>query len=535
MNEQPHNDGEASFSGSDRQRIFVFLGVIAGMLMAAMDQSIISPALPTIVGDLTGVGSYSWLVTGYLITVTVTIALYGRLSDIYGRGPVYSFAIVTFLIGSILSGFAGQIPILNQYMSGMAQITIFRAIQGIGGGGLLSMATIIVGDLFSPRERGKYISYVMVLFGLATMGGPILGGYLTEHFTWRWIFFINIPIGLVALGVVQTHLDLPVPSEDHTIDYLGALLLTVATVTLLLITTWGGSRFAWGSGQILGLAGVLLASIGLFVYQELRIDDPIFPVSLLGNRTIAGIDFIGFSVVGIGLLGGLTYLPIFLQTVLNVSGTNAGLLLLPLIGGFIVLTAVTGQFMSWLGYYKPFTVAGTALAAGGYYILSTMGVNTSLLWASAFMFVTGSGLGLTMPTLEVGVQNAVEREDLGVVTSSVMFSRTLGEGVGVAILGAVLGNQLSNRLTETTLDESTAQHLIEGGEEITPSMLNSLSPEAAQVVTTVLSNSFSAVFLAAAVIMVVGFVVALTLPNAELGEDVPVENETGGEATQSLD
>lgn len=314
----------------------------------------------------------------------------------------------------------------------------------------------------------------MVLFGLATMGGPILGGYLTEH-------------------------------------------------------------FAWGSGQILGLAGVLLASIGLFVYQELRIDDPIFPVSLLGNRTIAGIDFIGFSVVGIGLLGGLTYLPIFLQTVLDVSGTNAGLLLFPLIGGFIVLTAVTGQFMSRLGYYKPFTVAGTALAAGGYYLLSTMGVNTSLLWASAFMFVTGSGLGLTMPTLEVAVQNAVEREDLGVVTSSVMFSRTLGEGVGVAILGAVLGNQLTTHLSGNTLDESTTHRLVEAGEEITPSMIDSLSPEVAQVVITALENSFSAIFLAAMLIMATGFVVALTLPNAELGEEVPVENETREDATHSLD
>ena len=337
---------ESGFFGDlGRERAVILGGLMLGMLLGSIDQSIVSTALPTIVGDLGGSGSISWIVTAYLITTAVTTPLYGKLSDIYGRSIIYEISIAIFLIGSALSGLAGDIPVLDDHISGMAQLAVFRAVQGVGAGGLIAMATTILGDIFSPRERGQYMSYMMLIFGAATVAGPLLGGYLTDHFTWRWIFYINIPVGLAAISVIYTQLDLPVPDETHDIDYLGAVLLTVAVAALMLVTSWGGSEYAWDSARILWLAAITIVFAVAFVVQELRVAEPIFPIHLLRRRTIAGVDVLSFM-VGIGLLGGTTYLPVFLQTVLGQSATNSGLLLLPLVGGLMITAAATGQLMT---------------------------------------------------------------------------------------------------------------------------------------------------------------------------------------------
>ncbi|WP_066147596.1 MDR family MFS transporter [Haladaptatus sp. R4] len=533
------SDSKDGFLGDlGRERAVILGGLMLGMLLGSIDQSIVSTALPTIVGDLGGSGSLSWIVTAYLITTAVTTPLYGKLSDLYGRSIIYEFSIAVFLIGSALSGLAGDIPVLDQHVSGMAQLAIFRAIQGIGAGGLIAMATTILGDIFSPRERGQYMSYMMLIFGASTIGGPLLGGWLTDNATWRWIFYINIPIGLAAITIIHTQLDLPVPGENHDIDYLGAVLLTIAVGSLMLVTSWGGSKYAWDSNQIYGLAAVAILGTVLFVVQELRANEPIFPVNLLTRRTVAGVDILSFC-VGVGMLGGTTYLPVFLQVVLGQSATNSGLLLLPLVGGLMITSALTGQLMTRLGYYKPFTAFGAALAACGYYLLSTMGPSTTQLWSSTFMFVTGLGLGFVMPTLTVAVQNVVDHKNLGVATTSVTFSRSLGSAIGVSVFGAILTNQLSDRITDAvksgSLSPQSAQALSGAGSNLSPEALKQLPDAAIPVVKMAVANSIDQLFLTGSVIIGFAFLVALVLPSIDLSEEANVEmgGEMGTEVPES--
>ncbi|MFB6124940.1 MAG: MDR family MFS transporter [Halanaeroarchaeum sp.] len=528
--------------GLGRERLVILGGLMLGMLLGSIDQSIVSTALPTIVGDLGGASKLSWVVTAYLITVTVTTPLYGKLSDLYGRSIIYEFSIAVFLVGSMLSGLAGDIPVLGQYVSPMTQLALFRALQGVGAGGLIAMATTILGDIFSPRERGKYMSYMMLIFGAATIGGPLLGGYLTDHFSWRWVFYINVPIGTAAILVAHTKLDLPIPNETHDIDYLGAALLVVAVTGLTLVTTWGGSKYAWDSTAILELALTTLVFAALFVYQELRVAEPVFPVHLLERRTIAGVVAISFA-LGVGMFGATIYLPVYLQTVLGESATNSGLLLLPLVGGMLVTSAVTGQLMTRLGRYKAFTVAGTLVGVTGFWLLHTMGATTTPLltlsvldwqWtldaSTAFMAVTGMGLGFVMPTLTIAVQNAVDRRNLGVATTSVTFSRSLGSSVGVAVLGAILTNQLTSRLADAFPQAGGAGQVGAGGGSISPDAIAALPGPIQEVVRTALANSIDVVFLTAAGVLAVAFVVAVSLPHVELSDEVHVDVGEGGAA-----
>ncbi|MFB6172906.1 MAG: MDR family MFS transporter [Haloarculaceae archaeon] len=517
--------------GLGRERAVVLGGLMLGMLLGSIDQSIVSTALPHIVGELGDPSKLSWIVTAYLVTVTATTPLYGKLSDLYGRSAIYEFAIAVFLVGSALSGLAGDIPVLNQYVGGMTQLALFRALQGVGAGGLIAMATTILGDIFSPRERGKYMSYMMVIFGAATIGGPLLGGWLTDHYTWRYIFYINIPIGLAAIAVIHATLDLPVPDTSHAIDYLGAALLVVAVSALTLLTTWGGSRYAWGSMAILALGAVTIVAAALFVLQELRVDEPVFPVHLVQHRTFVGVVALSL-VLGAGMFGATIYLPVFLQTVLGVSATNSGLLLLPLMAGLMVTSALTGQLMTRLGHYKVFTVVGTFVGALGFWLLHTMGpVATHLFtlnvldWSwtlnasTAYMVVTGLGLGFIMPTLTIAVQNIVDRSDLGAATTSVTFSRSLGSAVGTAVLGALLTSQLTARLAD--LGGAGGSPMASGG-SIDPDVIASLPPQVHDVVVTALANSLDAVFFVSTVMLAVAFLIAITLPGESLDETVNV-------------
>ena len=514
-----------SSGGIGRERLVILGGLMLGMLLGSIDQSIVSTALPKIVGDLGGADKLSWVVTAYLVTVTVTTPLYGKLSDIYGRSLIYETSIAIFLIGSALSGLAGDIPGLDQYLSPMIQLALFRALQGVGAGGLIAMATTILGDIFSPRERGQYMSYMMLIFGAATVGGPLLGGWLTDNYTWRWVFYINVPIGLAAIAVAHFKLDLPLPEETHTIDYLGAVLLVGAVTSLTLATTWGGSKYDWTSVQILGLAAATLVLGATFVVQELHVEEPVFPIHLLRKKTVAGVITLSFC-LGIGMFGATIYLPVFLQTVLGVNATNSGLLLLPLVGGMLVTSGLTGQLMTRLGRYKIFAVLGTGIGAIGYFFLHTMGPDTNSLHSTAYMFVTGMGLGFVMPVLTVAVQNAVDRKNLGVATTSVTFSRSLGSSIGVAVLGALLTNQMTSRLADAFPNADSSQ-IASQGANISPQAINSLPDAIRGTVVQALANSIDTVFFAGMAVLVVAFVIAVLLPSERLSEEAHVD--VGGE------
>ncbi len=516
-----------SSEGLGRERAIILGGLMLGMLLGSIDQSIVSTALPRIVGDLGDASKMSWIVTAYLVTVTVTTPLYGKLSDIYGRSRIFETSITIFLLGSILSGLSGEFTAVNNVVGPMTQLAAFRALQGIGAGGLIAMATTILGDIFSPRERGKYMSYMMLIFGAATVGGPLLGGYLTDHYTWRWIFYINVPIGLAAILITHFKLDLPTPDTDHDIDYLGAALLVVAVGSLMMATTWGGSKYDWGSTQILGLAASTIVFGVLFVLQELRVDEPIFPIHLMDRHTVVGVMTLSFC-LGIGMFGATIYLPVFLQDVLGATATNSGLLLFPLVGGMLVTSGATGQLMTRFGRYKIFAVLGTITGAAGYWLLHTMGPGTTSVESTAFMIVTGMGLGFVMPVLTVAVQNAVDREDLGVATTSVTFSRSLGSGIGVAVLGALLNNQLTNRLSDAFGGQAGGGKIASDTASIGPKDIAALPDQIQHVVVTALANSIDTVFLAGMGVLIVGFVVALTLPNAELSEEAHVSMGEGG-------
>ncbi len=405
------------------------------LLLAALDQTIVSTALPTIVGDLGGLNHISWVVTSYLLAITVVTPLYGKLGDLYGRKVVLQGALVLFLIGSALCGLA----------QGMTELIAFRAIQGLGGGGLLVSAQATIGDVVSPRERGRYLGLFGAVFGVASVAGPLIGGFFTSHASWRWIFYINIPLGLLALVVLAIALPAVTERKQHRIDYLGTVLLGVSLASLVLLTTLGGTSYDWDSAFIVGL-GVLsaLALIG-FVAVERAVPEPILPPALFSNRIFLVTGAIGF-VVGFALFGALTYLPLFQQVVRGLSPTESGLQLVPLMVGVLTASIGSGQVITRTGRYKVFPIIGTAVAALGLFLLSGLEPDTGTVEAGLFMLVLGLGLGSVMQVLVLAVQNAVSYGQLGVATSAATLFRSIGGSLGTAILGAIFSNRLANEL-----------------------------------------------------------------------------------------
>jgi EmrB/QacA subfamily drug resistance transporter len=418
-----------------RQILLVFSGLMLGMLLAALDQTIVATALPTIVGELGGLDHLSWVVTAYLLASTATAPLYGKISDLYGRKRVFQFAIVAFLAGSVLAGLS----------TSMTQLIAFRGIQGLGAGGLLVLTLTIIGDILSPRERGRYQGYMGSVFAVASVAGPLLGGFFVDHLTWRWVFYVNLPIGIVALFVVSTVLDLPFRRVQHRIDYAGAALLMAGVTTLLLVTVWGGSQYSWGSLEILGLVVASLVFLGLFVLQERRAEEPILPLRLFRNRTFTLTGLAGF-IIGTAMFGAIVFLPLFLQVVTGVTATNSGLLLLPLMLGLLTTSIAIGRLVTRTGRYKWYPVVGSLVTTMGLFLLSRMDASTGRLSAGAFMLIVGLGLGMVMQVLVVAVQNAVEQRDLGVATSSSSFFRSLGGAVGTALFGAIMSARLTSSL-----------------------------------------------------------------------------------------
>src|SRR3954447_21899657 len=403
------------------------------MLLASLDQTIVSTALPTIVGELGGLAHISWVVTAYLLAVTVVTPLYGKLGDLYGRKLVLQAALVIFLIGSVLCGLA----------QGMTELIAFRAIQGLGGGGLMVSAQAAVGDVVSPRERGKFTGIFGAVFGVSSVAGPLIGGWFTTNLTWRWIFFINLPLGALALAALAVALPSASERVQHAIDYAGAILLAVGLSAIVLATTLGGNRYDWASPQIVGLGLIGVAGILAFVRAESRAAEPLLPLHLFRNRVFVVTSAIGF-VIGFALFGALTYLPLFQQVVRGYSPTESGLQLIPVMAGVLLGSIGSGQIISATGRYKLFPIVGTAVAALGMILLARLDAGTSVLYAGTAMFIMGLGLGLVMQVLVLAVQNAVDYSELGVATSGATLFRSLGGSLGTAALGAVFTARIAN-------------------------------------------------------------------------------------------
>jgi EmrB/QacA subfamily drug resistance transporter len=433
-----------------RQVLIILSGLLLGMLLAALDQTIVSTAMPRIVGDLGGLNRIAWVTTAYLLASTVTTPLWGKLGDLFGRKWLFQAAIVIFVGGSALSGLSQS----------MLELILFRALQGLGGGGLMVLAQASIADVVPPRERGRYQGYFGGVFGTASVVGPLLGGFLTDNFSWRWVFYINLPIGIAALVVTSIVLPNTIASGRPRIDYAGFAALSLAVSGLVLVSTWGGVEYAWGSPTILGLIAATVVALVVFVLLERSAAEPMIPPRLFTKRTFvvaAGVSFI----IGFGMFGSIIYLPLFLQLVTGASATNSGLSMLPLMGGLLTTSIVSGQLISRTGRYKIFPVVGTALASLGMFLLSTMDAHTPRLVASLWMIVLGAGIGMVMQVMVLVVQNSVQRSDLGVGTSTVSFLRSVGGSVGVSLFGAFFNNRLAANLLHD-LPRGTAIHLPTG-------------------------------------------------------------------------
>jgi EmrB/QacA subfamily drug resistance transporter len=488
-------------------RRLVFGGLLLVMLLAALDQTIVATALPTIVGDLGGLSHISWVVTAYLLAQTAVTPLYGKLGDMYGRKIVLQVGLVVFLAGSALCGLSGNLD----------QLIAFRALQGLGGGGLLVSAQAAIGDVVPPRERGRYTGMFGAVFGLASVAGPLLGGFLTGHLSWRWIFYVNLPLGVLAFFVLAATLPSAAERVHHVVDYLGTVLLAAGLSAIVLAASLGGTSYAWGSPLIVGLAiaGVLL--LAAFAATERRAPEPVLPPRLLANRVFVVTSAVGF-VVGFALFGAVTYLPLFLQVVKGASPTGSGLQLLPLMGGLLITSIASGQVITRTGRYKPFPIAGTAVMTLGLYLLSSMDPASGRLSISLFMFVLGLGLGMVMQVLVLAVQNAVDYADLGVATSGATLFRSIGGSLGTAILGAIFSNRLSTELSSVL--PASALKGPNAASQVNPKEIARLPSHLRSGYLHAFTNSLSTVFLVAAAIAIVAFLLSWFIRELPLRETV---------------
>ncbi|MDQ0786744.1 MDR family MFS transporter [Streptomyces sp. B3I8] len=496
--------------------VLVSIGaLLLGMLLAALDQTIVSTALPTIVSDLGGLEHLSWVVTAYLLASTAATPLWGKLGDQYGRKRLYQTAIVIFLVGSALCGAA----------QGMGQLIAFRALQGLGGGGLIVLSMAIVGDLVPPRDRGRYQGLFGAVFGATSVLGPLLGGLFTQHLSWRWVFYVNLPVGVVALAVIATVLHIPRRATKHVIDYLGTFLIAAVATCLVLVASLGGTTWDWASPQIIGLLvlGVVLA--GAFVAVERRAAEPVLPLKLFRVRTFTLSAVISF-VIGFAMFGGMTYLPTFLQVVRGISPTLSGVHMLPMVFGLLLSSTVSGQIVSRTGRWKVFPVAGTAVTTVGLLLLHRLDEHTSTAVTSAYFFVFGLGLGLVMQVLVLIVQNAVAYEDLGVATSGATFFRSIGASFGVAVFGTVFAGRLGDKLADILAGRRLPAGVDADTLKADPRGIGGLPPSLRPAVLHAYASSITDVFLYAAPIAAVAFVLAWFLREDRLRASVTAPDGT---------
>jgi len=514
-----------------RRLRLIFAGLLLGMFLAALDQTIVATALPTIVGELGGLNHLSWVVTAYLLAETVSAPLFGKLGDQYGRKLMFQIAIVTFVVGSALCGLAQS----------MGQLIAFRAVQGLGAGGLMVTALAIVGDVVPPREGGRYHGLFGAVFGVCSVAGPLLGGFFVDQATWRWVFYVNLPLGVLALAVVSSALHGPSALVRHQIDYLGALVVSAAITCLVLVTSLGGTTYGWTSGIILGLAAASVVFFGLAIAVERRAAEPILAPRLFANRAFAVTSAVGFM-VGLALFGSLTFLPLFMQTVEGVGPTQSGLRLVPLMAGVLTVSIASGRIIARTGVYKPFPIAGTAVMVVGMLLLSTLDAGTGTLQSSLYLVVLGAGLGAVMQVLIIAVQNAVPYRDLGAATSGATFFRSIGGTVGVAVFGAIFSNRLAVNLA-TALPAGTGGRLAEG--ELSVGQVQDMPASIRGGYLTAFTDAFSSVFLTAAAVSLLAFLLAWLIPQLplravaavpDLGETTSMvpERSTEAELTRAL-
>jgi EmrB/QacA subfamily drug resistance transporter len=497
-----------------RQVLLLMSGLMTGMLLAALDQTIVGTALPTIVGQLGGLSHYSWVVTAYLLASTASTPLYGKISDLIGRRPVFLFAIGTFLVGSLLAGLSRN----------MTELVIFRGVQGLGAGGLMTLAFTIISDVVSPRERGRYQGLFGAVFGVSSVAGPLVGGYFAEA-NWRWIFYINVPLAILAIVVSARVLRLiPQQRREHRLDLLGAGVMVAAVSCILLALSWGGTEYGWNSPTIIGLfAGGAVLGV-LFVLIERRASEPILPLGLFRGATFAIGNTTGF-VLGFVMFGSIIFVPLYLQIVKGASPTESGLLMLPMMAAVIAASVLSGQAMSRLGRYKWFPVAGALLLVLGLFLFTMLTVTTPLWVAFCFMIAIGLGLGLCLQSLILAVQNAVPMRELGAATSAATFFRSLGGSVGVAILGAVLSARLSTQLAErfpaarAQLPPAVAAQFPEPATGISinePAKILALPVPIRDAIRAGFVESLGTVFLVAGIVGAIAVALALALPDRRL-------------------
>jgi EmrB/QacA subfamily drug resistance transporter len=480
--------------------LLAFSAMMLATLLAALDQTVVATALPQIVTDLHGFSELSWVVSSFLVAATVTVPLYGKLSDLYGRRRMFVVSISIFLLGSALCGAAQS----------MGQLIAFRALQGVGAGGLLPLAQAAIADLFSPRERGRYQGYIGSMWATAAVAGPLLGGTLTDAASWRWIFFINLPLGAIALVVVIRTMRAPAQVREHTIDYLGAAVLSVAITCLLLACTWGGTTYPWDSPEVLvtGIGGLVLAAV--FVAIERRVAEPLLPLTLFRDR-IFSVSTAGGFVVGAIIFAVSIYVPVFSQGVQQISATSSGVILIPFSLGWVAAATVTGQLISRTGRYRPFPIVGSVFILGGLALLALLGAGSPPAAVAGILVITGIGMGMTFQPYIIATQNAVEVSNLGIATATIQFFRSMGGSLAVAALGTLLANRLVTELHDrlgAAASRVDTDRLLGGGASVPGALSGG--------VQSALAGALHWVFVATVPLGILALVLALALPERAL-------------------